>query len=311
MSQFVYIPESDIWTDKVRMVQTKDPVLGGKDGPANWAAQDLTNRTLFLKKAVEAAQTSANTANTAAKNADTKAGTAQTTANQAKTAAATAQLTADDAKSAAATADGKAVAAQTSANTASTAAKNADTKAANAQTTANQAKTAAANAQKTADDAKSAAATADAKAVAAQNSANAASTAAKNADTKAANAQKTADEKMAVGAYGIGSYGITSTIFDDFYAFPTDNFELTQFPIQTGFYTLSREMKNGWKSNGQSAIYTGQLEVQIRAYRAGDEIILKAWEGGICYINIRQTGVWTGWFQNLNQKIHSQIKVVF
>lgn len=45
----VYIPESIIWIDKVRMVERKDPVLGGVDGPANWSAQDLTNRTAWLK----------------------------------------------------------------------------------------------------------------------------------------------------------------------------------------------------------------------------------------------------------------------
>lgn len=107
---------------------------------------------------------------------------------------------------------------------------------------------------------------------------------------------------MKEGAYGIGGVAVNEPSFQDFYSFPTDNFELSKSNIKSGYYTLSREMTNGYKSNGNPAIYTGQLEVIIRAYRAGDEIILKAYEAGVCHINIRQSGRWSGWFEDLNGK---------
>ncbi len=72
------------------------------------------------------AQSTADSAQTAATNAQTAAGNAQTTANEAKTAAANAQTAAGNA--------------QTTADEAKTAAENAQTAADNAQTTANEAK---------------------------------------------------------------------------------------------------------------------------------------------------------------------------
>lgn len=48
-----YIVDNPVWVDKVRQIEPSDRVLGGSDGPANWQANDLANRTRFLKDASE------------------------------------------------------------------------------------------------------------------------------------------------------------------------------------------------------------------------------------------------------------------
>lgn len=45
-----YITDNPIWTDKVRQIDPSDRVLGGTGEPANWQAEDLANRTAFLKQ---------------------------------------------------------------------------------------------------------------------------------------------------------------------------------------------------------------------------------------------------------------------
>lgn len=130
----------------------------GPNFNTTWYVTDWHLINTTSRKLIDAAQTAASDAHSAATTADGKAVAAQTTASEAKTAA-------SDAHTAATTADGKAVAAQTTATQAKTAASDAHTaattadgKAVAAQTTATQAKTAAGAAQSTADEAKTAAA---------------------------------------------------------------------------------------------------------------------------------------------------------
>jgi len=48
------ITEAATWTTNVRGVATTDPALGGATGEANMSAEDLTDRTLYLKTKLEA-----------------------------------------------------------------------------------------------------------------------------------------------------------------------------------------------------------------------------------------------------------------
>ncbi|MEL5309468.1 hypothetical protein [Serratia nevei] len=48
------LPESPVWEDSIFQLETDTPVLGGADGPDNWQAQQLANRTQYLKQYIEA-----------------------------------------------------------------------------------------------------------------------------------------------------------------------------------------------------------------------------------------------------------------
>src|SRR5699024_6425454 len=101
-------------------------------------------------------------------------------------------------------------------------------------------------------------------------------------------------KKMDVGYMGLGRYAqVMGAEFTDFYSFPLANSEFDNFPYQTGFYTLSRQMVNGWKNNGGSATYTCVLQVIRRAYLAGTALVLIGYEANRKYINERHTnGAW-------------------
>ncbi|MFV1477505.1 hypothetical protein [Serratia marcescens] len=43
------LPESPVWEDGIFRIEQDTPVLGGENGPDNWQAQQLANRTQFLK----------------------------------------------------------------------------------------------------------------------------------------------------------------------------------------------------------------------------------------------------------------------
>lgn len=43
------LPESPVWEDSIFRIELDTPVLGGENGPDNWQAQQLANRTQFLK----------------------------------------------------------------------------------------------------------------------------------------------------------------------------------------------------------------------------------------------------------------------
>lgn len=43
------LPESPVWEDGIFRIELDTPVLGGENGPDNWQAQQLANRTQFLK----------------------------------------------------------------------------------------------------------------------------------------------------------------------------------------------------------------------------------------------------------------------
>ncbi|MGM1336147.1 hypothetical protein ACS0TR_18760, partial [Serratia marcescens] len=47
------LPESPTWVDKIFQLETDTPVLGGTNGPDNWQAQQLANRTAYLKLVVD------------------------------------------------------------------------------------------------------------------------------------------------------------------------------------------------------------------------------------------------------------------
>ncbi|MGJ5822125.1 hypothetical protein ACSBQS_05735 [Serratia sp. H402Y] len=47
------LPESPTWVDKIFQLETDTPVLGGPNGPDNWQAQQLANRTTYLKSLVD------------------------------------------------------------------------------------------------------------------------------------------------------------------------------------------------------------------------------------------------------------------
>ena len=142
------------------------------------------------------ATSAAGTAQTTANNAASAAGTAQTTANNAASAAKTAQTTADNAASAAKTA-------QSTANKASSTASAANTAASSATETANAANKAAANAtetansaKKTADGASGTASTAKTTADSAVSTASAAKTTADSAASTANTAKTTANSAL-------------------------------------------------------------------------------------------------------------------
>ena len=97
----------------------------------------LVEKITNMDAATNSAQSSANSANTAASNAQTTANTANTTASNAQNAANVAQTTANEAKANAATAQTAATNAQNSANTANTAATNAQSSANTANTLLN------------------------------------------------------------------------------------------------------------------------------------------------------------------------------
>lgn len=44
------LPESPEWVDGIYQVELDTPVLGGDGGPDNWQAQQLANRTAYLKQ---------------------------------------------------------------------------------------------------------------------------------------------------------------------------------------------------------------------------------------------------------------------
>ena len=102
------------------------------------------------------------------------------------------------------------------------------------------------------------------------------------------------------GYAGFGKYAqVLGAEFTDFHAFPLDNPSFDDFSYQTGFYTLSRAMINGWKNNGGSAVYTCVLQVIRRAYLAGTALVLIGYEANRMYINERHSnGVWQGWREN-------------
>lgn len=47
------LPESPTWVDGIYQLETDTPVLAGDNGPDNWQAQQLANRTQFLKQQVD------------------------------------------------------------------------------------------------------------------------------------------------------------------------------------------------------------------------------------------------------------------
>lgn len=54
-----YIDENPVWVDKIFQYDEDTPVLGGVDGPDNWQAQALANRTQFLRTEVDKALSTA------------------------------------------------------------------------------------------------------------------------------------------------------------------------------------------------------------------------------------------------------------
>ncbi len=49
------LTESPVWEDAIFQLEKSTPVLGGDNGPDNWQAEQLANRTLFLKLLAESA----------------------------------------------------------------------------------------------------------------------------------------------------------------------------------------------------------------------------------------------------------------
>jgi microcystin-dependent protein len=96
--------ESELWEPGIYQLETTDPVLGGNSGVSNIQANQLANRTAYLKQAAEAAQSTADTAVANAAAAQAAANAAQATANAAQDAADAAQTAADAALANAATA---------------------------------------------------------------------------------------------------------------------------------------------------------------------------------------------------------------
>ncbi|WP_261153996.1 hypothetical protein [Serratia ficaria] len=47
------LPEQPVWTDGIFQYEKSTPVLGGPNGPDNWQAQQLANRTFYLKTMVD------------------------------------------------------------------------------------------------------------------------------------------------------------------------------------------------------------------------------------------------------------------
>jgi microcystin-dependent protein len=75
------LDESAQWEDFIYRLETTDPVVGGDSGVSNIQANQLANRTAYLKQSVEAAQAAAENAQTAADIAIEAAATAQETAD--------------------------------------------------------------------------------------------------------------------------------------------------------------------------------------------------------------------------------------
>jgi hypothetical protein len=117
-SHMANLPETPQWEDGIYQLEVVDLVIGGLEGVSNRQAEQLGNRTAYLKQAVETAQSDADAAQTTAGTAAANAAAAQAAANAAQTAADAAQGTADTALSNAATAQAAADAAQSDADAA-------------------------------------------------------------------------------------------------------------------------------------------------------------------------------------------------
>uniref|UniRef100_UPI003517EF53 hypothetical protein n=1 Tax=Serratia marcescens TaxID=615 RepID=UPI003517EF53 len=50
------LPESSVWVDNIFQIETDTPVLGGPNGPDNWQAQQLANRTSYLHSMLQGLQ---------------------------------------------------------------------------------------------------------------------------------------------------------------------------------------------------------------------------------------------------------------
>lgn len=55
-----YLDEQPSWEENIPQLETTTPVLGGQNGPDNWQAKALANRTQFLKSSIEGLQSGAN-----------------------------------------------------------------------------------------------------------------------------------------------------------------------------------------------------------------------------------------------------------
>ena len=181
-------------------------------------ASDAFISNLGATKIIVGMQSDISTAQSTANSATSAAGTAQTTANNAASAAKTAQTTADNAASAAKTA-------QSTANTASSTASAASTAASSATETANAANKAAASAtetansaKKTADGASSTASTAKTTADSAVSTASAAKTTADSAASTANTAKTTANSASGTANSALselrGLYSANTTTID-------------------------------------------------------------------------------------------------
>lgn len=177
------------------------------------AAENLVaaiNELVPLKADVQAAQSAADSAQTAAAAAQVTAdsaleaaNTAQATARKAQAAATTAQTSADNAQAAADTA-------QVTADNAQAAAAAAQTTADNAQAAADAAQTAADNAQTTADTAQTTASSAKSTASTATSKANMAYNSAIQALSQVSTTQKTANEALELAGQKLDAEGITT-----------------------------------------------------------------------------------------------------
>lgn len=52
-----YITEEEIFTASVKLIEDGEPVDGGADGPVNIQAKQLADRTLYLKRRLDALNT--------------------------------------------------------------------------------------------------------------------------------------------------------------------------------------------------------------------------------------------------------------
>lgn len=170
---------------------------------AQSAADSAQTAAVAAQAATDNAQETANTAQATARKAQAAATTAQTSADNAHAAADTAQVTADNAQTAADTAQVTADNAQAAADAAQTTADNAQAAADAAQTAADNAQTTADTAQTTASSAKSTASTATSKANMAYNSAI-------QALSQVSTTQKTANEALELAGQKLDAEGITT-----------------------------------------------------------------------------------------------------
>lgn len=96
------IPESPVWADGVKQIETTDKVLGGPDGVVNQQAKNLADRTAFLKQEVEGAQAAAASADEKAQGAIDQISAVEAAAGSAQAHAADALTYRDEATAAAA-----------------------------------------------------------------------------------------------------------------------------------------------------------------------------------------------------------------